>query len=95
MGVTSTHVSRYMAYSFEPIEPIDVLLSVLSVHVIGVNKIPTLVTNQHKYPRCCIYFVTWDEVAEEFRNSITDLVRRLRWTDREAMWRLEDVDMDG
>jgi hypothetical protein len=57
-GVTSTHVSRYVAYIFEPTEPIDVLLSVLSVRVIDVNKIQTLVTNQQQYPRCCIYFVT-------------------------------------
>jgi hypothetical protein len=55
-GVTFTHFSRYVAYNFEPIEPIDVLLSVLSVRVIGVNKILTPVTNQKKYPRCCIYF---------------------------------------
>jgi hypothetical protein len=58
MGVPFTHVSRYVTYSFEPTEPIVVLLRVLSVRVIGVNKILTLVTNQQQYPRCCIYFVT-------------------------------------
>ena len=57
-GTTFTHVSRYVAYNFEPIEPIGVLLSVLSVLVVGVNKILTFVTDQQKYPRCCIYFVT-------------------------------------
>jgi hypothetical protein len=67
-----------------PLNP-DVLLSVLLVRVIGVNKILTLVTNQQKYPRCCIYFVTRDEVTEEFWNSITDLVRRFRWIDRECL----------
>jgi len=81
MGTTFTHVSRYAAYNFEPTEPIDVLLSVLSVRVFGVHKRLTLVTNQQQYPRCCIYFITRDEVAEAFRNNITDLVRRCRWTD--------------
>jgi hypothetical protein len=52
--VTFTHVSCYVAYNFEPPEPIDILISVHSVRVIGVNKIPTLVTNQQTYPRYCI-----------------------------------------